>query len=116
MTRRRVNPDSETAVVRECIKALGVLGVYACRTHVAKLMLQDGRRFIAGRVGWPDITGCLPGGRFLGVECKARRGGKQSEAQKAAQRQIERRGGLYIMVRGVDDLIEQLKDAVGYGC
>ncbi len=25
--------------------------------------------------GWPDITGLLPDGRFIGVECKARRGG-----------------------------------------
>ena len=53
--------------------------------------------------GWPDVTGLLPGGRFLGVECKAGRG-RQNEAQKSMQYEIEQRGGLYILARSVEDI------------
>ena len=61
--------------------------------------------------GWPDITGLLPDGRFIGVECKApacpeqgRRGGRQSRAQKAMEREIRRRGGIYVLAYGIEDV------------
>ena len=53
--------------------------------------------------GWPDITGLLPGGRFIGVECKAKRG-RQSAAQRDMQREIARRGGIYVLARDTKDL------------
>ena len=45
----------------------------------------------------------LPGGRFIGVECKAK-GSRQSPAQKQMQQQITRRGGICVLARSVEDL------------
>ena len=60
--------------------------------------------------GWPDITGLLPSGRFIGVECKAP-GGRQSPAQKVMEQEIRRRGGIYVVARGVEDVQEALRNA-----
>ena len=53
--------------------------------------------------GWPDITGLLPDGRFIGVECKAPTG-RQSPAQKQMEESIRSRNGIYILARSIDDV------------
>ncbi len=58
--------------------------------------------------GWPDITALLPGGRFVGIECKSKRG-RQSAVQKRMQRKIRSRGGIYVLARGIEDV----QDAIG---
>jgi hypothetical protein len=58
--------------------------------------------------GWPDITGCLPGGRFLGVECKSAKG-KQSPEQAKFQIVIEKRGGVYVVAHSLAELIEEFR-------
>jgi hypothetical protein len=57
--------------------------------------------------GWPDIAGCLPCGRFLGVECKAP-GEEQTEAQALYGVAIHARGGLYIVASSVEELVQEL--------
>ena len=61
--------------------------------------------------GWPDITGVLPSGRFVGVECKAP-GGRQSPMQKAIEEAIRKRNGIYILAWSVDDVEKGLIDVV----
>jgi len=58
-----------------------------------------------GLVGSSDII-CVvpPNGRFLGIECKRRNGGVQSKEQKAFQRAVEKRGGIYVLARSVEDV------------
>jgi hypothetical protein len=53
------------------------------------------------------IIGLLPGGRFFAVECKGPRG-RQSAAQAGFQAAVERSGGLYVVARSVEDVIERL--------
>ena len=53
--------------------------------------------------GWPDITGLLPDGRFIGVECKSPTG-RQSPVQKHIEQEIRKRNGLYVLARSVDDV------------
>jgi hypothetical protein len=60
--------------------------------------------------GWPDITGVLPSGRFLGVECKAP-GGRQSPVQKAMEEAVHKHNGIYILAKSVDDVEKELNDA-----
>lgn len=52
--------------------------------------------------GDPDLIACV-GGRFVGIEAKTS-DGRQSPVQKARQRQIEDAGGVYLIVRSLDDL------------
>ena len=60
--------------------------------------------------GWPDITGLLPDGRFIGIECKAP-GGRQSAVQKRMAQEIRRRRGIYILARSVEDVEKGIEDA-----
>jgi hypothetical protein len=58
--------------------------------------------------GWPDITGLMPDGRFIGVECKAPTG-RQSPAQKQMEESIRRRNGIYILARSIEDVARAIE-------
>ena len=51
--------------------------------------------------GFPDIIICLEG-RFIGLELKSK-SGKQSPAQKLAEKKIIENGGLYYLIRNWED-------------
>lgn len=60
-----------------------------------------------GMAGQADIAGIL-NGFAIEIEVKADRG-KQSEAQANWQRAVERAGGVYILARSVEDVLDQLR-------
>jgi hypothetical protein len=64
-----------------------------------------------GSVGSSDIVACLPGGRFLAIECKAGKG-KMTPEQVEFQREIIRQGGLFVLAYRVEDLIEAIRREV----
>ena len=88
------------------------------RAHGAMVAVTDaGAAYRAGAffgdaipAGWPDITGLLPGGRFIGVECKAP-GGRQSLVQRNMEQEVRRRGGIYLLARSVEDVRKGISDA-----
>jgi len=88
------------------------------RAHGALVAVTDaGAAYRAGAffgdaipAGWPDITGLLPDGCFIGVECKSKRG-RQSQAQKAMERKIRMRNGIYILARCVEDVQNGVENA-----
>lgn len=107
----------ESSVVRSCLDYLKMRGVFCFRNQTGMIRLDDvkyGTRVIRqGVKGGADILGILPGGRFLAVECKTpdkpgprggTKGTKQTPDQAAFQREIEARGGLYILARSTFDL------------
>ena len=106
--RRRGTP--ERAVQRAIVLWL--------RAHGALVAVTDaGAAYRAGSfgadtvpTGWPDITGLLPDGRFIGVECKAPEG-RQSPAQKCMEQEILRRRGIYVLARRIEDVEEGVKHA-----
>lgn len=57
--------------------------------------------------GAPDITGLTPDGYFIGIEVKGTKGDKQRAEQKEFQINIERRKGIYLLVRSFDDFYKQ---------
>jgi hypothetical protein len=60
--------------------------------------------------GWPDITGLLPNGRFIGVEVKAPKG-RQSDVQQHIEREVRKRDGIYVLARSVDDVQRAVEEA-----
>ena len=64
--------------------------------------------------GWPDITGLLPNGRFIGVEVKTKRG-RQSDAQKRIEQEIRKRDGIYVLARSVEDVQREIEEAHARG-
>jgi hypothetical protein len=109
-SRKHATPASgrEGAVVLECLHWCRRNSILATRTQSGKVVLADDHWMRLGRAGWPDITGVLPGGKFLGIECKARHGGRQSDEQKEIQQRIESAGGVYVLARGEADLVRAL--------
>jgi hypothetical protein len=67
----------------------------------------EGRFIKAGFRGCSDILGMLKGGRLIAVECKSSKG-KESADQAAFGAAVAKDGGLYIVARSVDDIMEGL--------
>lgn len=59
--------------------------------------------------GWPDITGLLPDGRFVGVEVKAPTG-RQSLVQQLMEEEIRKRSGIHVLARSVEDVATSLTE------
>lgn len=96
--------DREAPVLHECLKWLHARGVFVYRNNSGTLW-ANGQPVSFGYPGSADIIGLLPGsGRFLAVECKSPMG-KQSRKQIHFQEQIERSGGVYLLVRSVGELV-----------
>lgn len=71
-----------------------------------------GKRVVRfGIVGQADLSGILPGGVRLEIECKSATG-EQRKEQRWFQEMIEKFGGCYVLARSVDDVWEALR---GYG-
>lgn len=85
---------------------------------------NDLKRFIDSRGGFwtviqggpfskpgdPDIVCFFPNdGRFIGIEAKTPTG-VQSPIQRNRQAEIERKGGIYLLVRSLDELKDRLSE------
>ena len=65
-----------------------------------------------GLVGSADLLGILRGGRFLAVEVKTAKG-RQSEAQRNFQSMIESMGGIYVLARDVQTVVDVIDEETG---
>lgn len=95
---------SELALQNNILLRWGAVpGLRLFRTNAGALRDNNGRLVRYGIVGGPDISGILaPRGRFLGIECKSDRG-HQSEEQKAFERMCLAHGGVYLLVRTIEE-------------
>lgn len=76
------------------------------RQNTGAIKVED--RFIRfGLKGAPDIQGMI-NGRFIGVEAKRTRNGKQSVDQRRWHVRCEASGGVYILANNVDKVREGL--------
>ena len=100
---------AENAVQRACLEYLRLRGVFCWRSNNNATFdrTRGVFRAFSGMPGVPDIIGILPGGRFLGIECKAKKG-KQSDSQMEFEAQCKRLGGVYLLVRDVMELARMM--------
>lgn len=112
----------ENGVVKGCLALLQLRGAFVWRNQSRTIMVPGvggkPRPMYFGLVGSADIIGVLPSGRFVAVECKkplGPRGGMggsaQTPEQRTFQQDVERRGGLYVLARSVDELNAALEAA-----
>lgn len=93
---------TETEIQAQILTYLKYRGILATRNQSGHV--QVGRSWInLGASGWPDIIGCLPGGRFLGIEVK-QPGGKPSKTQRELMGALEAFGALVIVATDVKDV------------
>jgi len=101
---RRKRPAREAPVLHDCLAWLHAHGVFTWRQNTGTVWLGE-RPIFYGYPGSGDITGILPDGRRLEIECKSPTG-NQSEKQKKFQRHIEANHGVYLLVSSVTELEE----------
>jgi hypothetical protein len=101
----------EGSVVKACLEYLTYYGAFVWRNNTGGLRDAKNRMVFFGKPGSSDIIGVLPGGRFIACECKTAKG-KLSEKQKEFLARVEEFGGLAIVARSVDDVIQGLKKPV----
>ncbi|MFN7131953.1 MAG: hypothetical protein ACK4N5_07715 [Myxococcales bacterium] len=109
MTRRRQNV--ETALTKAIEVAIGSRrDARVWRNNVGAARTKSG--FIRfGVVGQADLSGILLGGRRLELEVKTD-SGSQSPSQKAFGEMIARFGGVYAVVRSVDEAVAVVDQAL----
>lgn len=97
---------SETLIVGQCLRWLERQpGWMAWRNNTGTATM--GARVVKfGRPGAPDIM-AIHSGRFYGIECKTLTG-RQSPLQVRWQRECEAAGGVYVLVRALQELQEVL--------
>jgi hypothetical protein len=106
---RMVTPES--GVLKAVLATLEMHPKVAWVARINSGMFHVEQRFIkAGFKGCSDILGMLKGGRLLAVECKSSTG-KETQDQEAFGARVAAGGGLYIVARSVDDVMDGLKSA-----
>lgn len=101
---------SEAVLQQEIRLALGMRDdIFMFRINVGKFRpLEGGPRVIqSAPEGTPDLMGVMTPGRAFGIEVKTAKG-KQRDAQKKWQEAWEKRGGLYILARSLEDVYQGL--------
>lgn len=100
----RQNTGSVAGIVSRIEAALRDAGLNSSAVAVARVASKLGLHMSFGVPGCADVSGLMsPTGRRLEIECKSETG-RQSEAQRNFQAMIEAMGGLYLLVRRVEDL------------
>lgn len=100
---------SESELVRDCISYLKIKGYEVLRVNSGLVVLDpqnSGRKRIIrlAKAGTSDIIACAPDGTFVAIECKTGKN-KPTFHQRQFLQNIEKRGGIALIVRSVDDLI-----------
>ena len=101
---------SEAVLQQEIRLALGQRqDIMMFRINVGKFRPLDGgpRVIQSAPEGTPDLLGVISPGRAFAIEVKAPRG-KQRDVQVAWQTAWEKRGGIYILARSLDDVYRAL--------
>jgi len=97
---------SETDLVNACLFLLRTLDIEAWRQQAGGILVKgsQGRHWVRlGPAGVSDITGILPDGRRLEVECK-RPGNRLTKDQMEFQQMIQRNNGVAITVYNAKQL------------
>lgn len=100
---------TENEVLASCIELLSLMNIYCWRNNTGALKDATGRLIRFGKVGSSDILGVLPDGKFLAVECKKSKGGIVSEYQEEFLQEINNCGGVGLVVRSSEELLNELK-------
>jgi len=102
--------SSEAVLQQEIRLALGMRDdIMMFRINVGKFRpLDGGKRVIqSAPEGTPDLLGVMSPGRAFAIEVKAPNG-RQREAQVSFQRAWEKRGGIYILAKSLNDVYKHL--------
>jgi hypothetical protein len=98
-------------LIRPALQLLAMRGCFAWRSNsgAARLPGRGGKLQLVrfGTPGVSDLLAVAPGGKLIAVELKAGKN-PQTKAQAAFAEQVVARGGIYLLVRDLAQLNEEL--------
>ena len=97
---------SEKDVVRQVIDYLTIKHYLFIRNNTGAFKTESGGFYRFGSVGSPDIL-VFHKNDFYGIECKSSIG-KQSPAQKEFQEKFDNAGGIYLLIKSLEELKDYL--------
>ena len=104
---RRRYQTSEKALRNTILHYLNLKGIYAWKQNTGAMQVE-GRFIRFSSPGVSDIIGILPDGRFLAIETKVT--GKLTRHQEVFLENIRERGGIAVVARLVDDVVNVIED------
>lgn len=104
-------PAPEAVLQRLIIAQLRARGIWCWRQNTGAARTARGRTIRFGIPGQADITGILPGGRRLEIECKSATGRLTPEQREFGER-VTAAGGLWVVARTLDDALNAVLAAV----
>ena len=108
-----LNKITEKEVVKQVKQILKVTGLKIQRINTGCFTIGEGqnRRFIkTADAGTCDFEGYDNAGRFVAIECKRPSGGRLSPAQKEGRDDINRKGGVALVVHSGEEALKQLQE------
>ncbi len=97
--------EKESDIQRTILEYLEIKKIFHYRNN-SGAFVKDKHFYRFGAVGSPDII-CVKDGKYIGIEVKGKTG-KQSDGQIKFQEELESAGGVYILARGLDDIMKVL--------
>lgn len=98
---------TEKQIQQSIMDYLALSGIFHYRQNSGAFKTEAGGFYkFASKNGLPDIV-AIKDGKYVGIECKTK-SGKQSEAQAQIEQAIIGAGGIYILARSLDDIINIL--------
>ncbi len=113
----------ENAVTNACTAVLDLHGIPWVRLNAGLAWVRGKkgrmRPIKLSKTGWPDLLAVLPGGRTLGIECKApemlglwrkKPKGERSPEQIAVHQMLIRQGAIVLTVTSSTEMLRDLQD------
>jgi hypothetical protein len=98
----------ETEVQKSITEALALHRVVFTVTDASRSYAKDGSVRQKVRTDWPDVSGVLPGGRAIFIECKTLTG-KASLGQLAMLERLKKQGAVAFIARSGFEVHQVLK-------
>ena len=95
---------AESDIQKSIIDYLTIKKVFFWRQNSGAVVTESKRFIRMGITGAPDIF-IVKNGQIIGLEIKTLKG-RQNENQKNFQEMFEKAGGIYYLVRSLDDVIK----------
>ena len=89
------------------IEYLTYKGIFHYRNNSGAFKTESGGFYRMGMAGAPDII-CVVEGVYVGLEIKDVKG-KLNENQILFKERLEKAGGIYLVIRSIDEVIEYFK-------
>ena len=107
MEKLKIDP-SEKDLMKQVSEWLTLMRIFFWRNNTGAIKTERGGFYHFGYKGSPDYI-CIIKGLFIGIELKGPNG-EQSDSQKEFEKRLSKAGGIYILARSLNEIIQILRN------